>query len=103
MRDLRRIATAVGANAVGADDAGREHVAAMMTELRRSEDEAAKREAEAAFLRYEATFRYGAVAAAGVAPTNAATPAVRLRGRSFLLCYNWDVRHARSGSPYCNG
>jgi hypothetical protein len=96
-------------------DAGREGIDQTMADIRKSEGAAAlKTKAEAAYRQYKSTFSRNKhlrlltkrpakkvtiveaggpgeeEAAAGETPRIPKPRCIRLRGRSFLLCYNWD-------------
>lgn len=108
VRSLRAVARKLGVQDVASDEVGRSAVSSLMSRIRACSGGAAdKKEAEKVFAKYEATF-------AGTAPpaqaalegqaaeasrpgddsqretAPAARKAVRMRGKSFLLTYNWD-------------
>ena len=73
---------------VRSDEARRKAVTEVVERIRTSDGpSAAKRGAEAAFTRYKATFIDAALA---TPPPSAPAAGFRLRGKSFLLTYNWD-------------
>ena len=85
VKELRKVARRAGVQLVR-DDAGKEKITTMMDGIRAATnvEPAAKRGAESAFQRYLATYRK--------APTleKKGQEAFRMRGKSFLLTYNWD-------------
>ena len=88
VQELRVVARACQVTAVK-DDAKRDKVQEMMNAIRASGgpgDE--KRKAETAFAAYEATF-----AEQAPQPEAAQEAGFRLRGKSFLLTYNWNYLH----------
>ena len=93
LRELRRVAGLAGV-AVVRDDAGKAKVTAMMLDIRAASglEAATLQSAEEAFRRYEHTFG---------ADTDHKQPpeGFRLRGKSFLLTYNWDYFN----KPFPNG
>ena len=81
--------------AVVRDDAGRQQIGEMMQRIRRAKGHAdTKRDAEAVFKLYEGTFAIqpvvAPVAALGASADTDTATSNRIRGRSFLLTYNWD-------------
>ena len=93
LRELRRVAGLAGV-AVVRDDAGKAKVTAMMLDIRAASglEAATLQSAEEMFRRYEHTFG---------ADTDHKQPpeGFRLRGKSFLLTYNWDYFN----KPFPNG
>ena len=88
---LRRLAQQAGATGVDRDDASRKVVIEMMSSIRDCSNETINARAAAISDRYLATFGLAPAAAALHTQAVAEAPAVRLRGRSFLLTYNWDL------------
>ena len=89
VKKLRAAARECGVAPTDRDDVGKDKVVAMMASIRASAGPAARKQAaEAAFKNYEACFAKGSAPEDG---TQQPKPkqAFRLRGKSFLLCYNW--------------
>ena len=100
VQELRKIARSCGSRVTPRDDVKRDLVVDMVQGIRDSDGDAElKRKAERVFLSYNSSF-------AGQLPSNGPglPHSFRMRGRSFLLTYNWDFfsKPFPDGTPKVN-